>query len=404
MHRPTVLLLCAAAATALLAPTPTRRPPARATTLRSTLDDDEMMITVAGAGVNVVASAAKAVVGVACNSQVLIADAVHSASDLVSDAVAMAAVRMNNAPPTALYPQGCGKAGSVGALIIGAMLAAGGLGLAWAQVAGLAAGRAAAAPAGPCAPAAAVAACGVVAKELLARATLRVGRFHKSAAVLANAKHHRSDALSSVVALLGVVGSRVHPLVDPAAALVVAGWVAKMGYETCADALLELTDAADAAAAAAAAAALAGGVRLRGGAAAALGSVAATRAPGGGALVDVVLDVPGGTTAAQFADLERRATERVLSSAPTASRVRVALAVARPAPSPKKPFPKLAPLKDARESIERRARRRVRDATPAHSTILAPARADLFHLLQGRDKPCPLLLAVTQPRLPAAYL
>ena len=97
-------------------------------------------------------------------------------------------------------------------------------------------------------------------------------------------------------------------------------------------------------------------MRLRGGAAAALGSVAATRAPGGGALVDVVLDVPGGTTAAQFADLERRATERVLSSAPTASRVRVALAVARPAPSPKKPFPKLAPLKDARESIERRAR------------------------------------------------
>jgi len=106
----------------------------------------------------------------------------------------------------------------------------------------------------------------------------------------------------------------------------------------------------------------------------------------------------------RFADLERRATERVLSSAPTASRVRVALAVARPAPSPKKPFPKLAPLKDARESIERRARRRVRDATPVHSTILHPARADLFHLLQGRDKPCPLLLAVTQPRLPAAYL
>ena len=46
----------------------------------------------------------------------------------------------------------------------------------------------------------------------------------------------------------------------------------------------------------------------------------------------------------------------------------------------------------------------MRDATPVHSTILHPARADLFHLLQGRDKPCPLLLAVTQPRLPAAYL
>ena len=87
MRSPTLLLLCAAAATALLAPTPTRRPPARATTLRSTLDDDEMMITVAGAGVNVVASAAKAVVGVACNSQVLIADAVHSASDPDPDPV-----------------------------------------------------------------------------------------------------------------------------------------------------------------------------------------------------------------------------------------------------------------------------------------------------------------------------
>ncbi|KAH8095227.1 cation transmembrane transporter [Aureococcus anophagefferens] len=349
MHRPTVLLLCAAAATALLAPTPTRRPPARATTLRSTLDDDEMMITVAGAGVNVVASAAKAVVGVACNSQVLIADAVHSASDLVSDAVAMAAVRMNNAPPTALYPQGCGKAGSVGALIIGAMLAAGGLGLAWAQVAGLARARA---PRQRASRRGRRRGLRRRRQELLARATLRVGRFHESAAVLANAKHHRSTR-SSVVALLGVVGSRVHPLVDPAAALVVAGWVAKMGYETCADALLELTDAADAAA------------RRRRGPAAACGS-AARRGAG----------------------------------LPSASR----FAVARPAPSPKKPFPKLAPLKDARESIERRARRRVRDATPAHSTILAPARADLFHLVQGRDKPCPLLLAVTQPRLPAAYL
>ena len=74
---------------------------------------------------------------------------------------------------------------------------------------------------------------------------MRIGRRHRSAAVLANAKHHRSDALSSVVALAGVVGTRFGAFVDPAAALLVAGCVLKMGVETGQEALLELLDARD---------------------------------------------------------------------------------------------------------------------------------------------------------------
>ncbi len=73
-----------------------------------TLESEEARITVIGAGVNVALSASKAVVGAACGSRVLVADAAHSFSDLVSDGAALMAVRLQKTS-SPRYPGGCKK-------------------------------------------------------------------------------------------------------------------------------------------------------------------------------------------------------------------------------------------------------------------------------------------------------
>ena len=88
-----------------------------------TLESEEARITVIGAGVNVALSASKAVVGAACGSRVLVADAAHSFSDLVSDGAALMAVRLQKTS-SPRYPGGCRKAGALGAAAIAGLLLA----------------------------------------------------------------------------------------------------------------------------------------------------------------------------------------------------------------------------------------------------------------------------------------
>ena len=81
---------------------------------------------------------------------------------------------------------------------------------------------------------------------MLARATERVGRRLKSPVLIANAWHHRSDALSSVVALAGIGGSLLGlPALDPLAGLGVAGLIFWMGLRISIEALAQLTDTSD---------------------------------------------------------------------------------------------------------------------------------------------------------------
>ena len=98
-----------------------------------TLESEEARITVIGAGVNVALSASKAVVGAACGSRVLVADAAHSFSDLVSDGAALMAVRLQKTS-SPRYPGGCRKAGALGAAAIAGLLLACGASLAAGQV------------------------------------------------------------------------------------------------------------------------------------------------------------------------------------------------------------------------------------------------------------------------------
>ena len=361
-----------------------------------TLESEEARITVIGAGVNVALSASKAIVGAACGSRVLVADAAHSFSDLVSDGAALMAVRLQKTS-SPRYPGGCRKAGALGAAAIAGLLLACGASLAAGQVSALLPGAVRTTTSVARGPCALVAALSIASKEMLARATMRIGRRHRSAAVLANAKHHRSDALSSVVALAGVVGTRFGAFVDPAAALLVAGCVLKMGVETGQEALLELLDARDPEAEAAVHQAVAAAIPSE----YAVESVAVT----GRATMEVRLLVPGSTSARDVDHACRAAQRAAKRAAPD-----VQLATCVPVVSDERPaFPRLKPLVPKRRAFKPAEVARPKPAErfepqPAsHEPIvvrprilLAPTTLDVFKPGVGAVDPkrCPLIASL----------
>lgn len=213
-------------------------------------------VTFLGAIVNVLLSAGKFVVGVGCHSSALIADAGHSLSDLFSDFVTLWAVQVARLPPDDDHPYGHGKFESVGSLFLSLTLLGTGLSVGassymkFLRVISVqrAAGVAAAAKLVdiPRWPALAMAAMSIISKEWLYRITRRVGEKLNSQVVIANAWHHRSDAYSSVLALISIGLAMAVPgflAADPAAGMLVAGMIAMTGAEIMGESVKQLTDA-----------------------------------------------------------------------------------------------------------------------------------------------------------------
>lgn len=188
--------------------------------------DTATQITLIGLGLNLALTAAKFATGVITGSVALLADGIHSLSDLVTDLVVLGGLRLSQRPADASHAYGHGKFETVAtAMVALALFAAGG----WIAVeALLALTSGAVSIPGPLV--AAVAAVSVVSKEWLFRATRRVARELRSSSLEANAWHHRSDALSSVAVLVGgVMASAGITQGDQVAAIAVAvliGWAA----------------------------------------------------------------------------------------------------------------------------------------------------------------------------------
>lgn len=204
-------------------------------------------ITKAGAITNVGMAGVKGVVGTLAGSPALLADAVHSLSDLLSDGVSLWAVRKAREPPSSTHPYGHGKFEAVGSACVGGLLisAGGGIGVHALQTAVEAVSVGAHAPESVAMQlgAAAVAGVSVGIKELLYRRTMVVATEVRSSTLAANAWHHRTDALSSVVALVGIVGAACGaPILDPLAGVLVSGLILKEGCHIGVDALKQLTD------------------------------------------------------------------------------------------------------------------------------------------------------------------
>ena len=192
--------------------------------------------------VNVLLSSVQITVGIAAKSQGLVADGIHSLSDLVSDFVVLIAGRHSQKDADEDHPYGHQRFENAASLALGLLLLGVGVGMVWSAV-----GKLQTPESIPTAHAVAlwVALAALVSKELLFRYMLRVAKRVKSGMLVANAWHARSDAASSLVGALGLIGNLMgYPLLDPIAALIVGLMVAKMGWGFGWDALHDLMDRA----------------------------------------------------------------------------------------------------------------------------------------------------------------
>ncbi len=198
--------------------------------------------TVAGMLVNIVLALGKGAGGVAFASQALVADAVHSLSDLVTDIALLFGVRYWSAPPDAEHPYGHGKIETVITAFIGLALGAVAFELVLDAVHSIGAdgGRAA-----PGAFAFVIALVSIVVKEILFRWTRREARQIGSSGLEANAWHHRSDAASSIPAAAAIALARLFPSVgyiDQLGAILVSILIFHSAWKIMRPALLELTE------------------------------------------------------------------------------------------------------------------------------------------------------------------
>ncbi len=200
-------------------------------------------VLLVGILINLVLAGVKIVIGAVAKSQALIADGVHSFSDLITDLVVWLGIKMGRAEADENHPYGHGRIETLASMIVGVALGVTAAGIVWYAVEGLVAGGVAQ----PGWAAAAAALVSLVAKEWLFVYTIRVGRRVSSPALVANAWHHRTDSLSSLAVLVGVIAGVIDPewaFLDRVAALAVAALILKAAWDIGRQAILEMIDTA----------------------------------------------------------------------------------------------------------------------------------------------------------------
>lgn len=203
-------------------------------------------VTLLGMFVNMALLAFKLVAGIVGRSGAMVADAVHSASDFATDIVVLAFMKLSSKPKDACHKYGHGKYETVASIIIALALGAVGVGICIdgaEKIAAVVRGEQIARPEFIALIAAVVS---IATKEWLYRYTVKVGDKTESSAVVANAWHHRSDALSSVGTLIGIgcayLLGGVWTIADPIAAIVVAAMILKVAIDLLRKGFDELVD------------------------------------------------------------------------------------------------------------------------------------------------------------------
>ncbi|MDO5687046.1 MAG: cation diffusion facilitator family transporter [Neisseria sp.] len=192
--------------------------------------------------VNVVLTVLQVIVGIFAKSQALVADGMHSLSDLLADFVALIAARHSRKEADSDHPYGHRRYENAASLALGALLLAVGIGMVFSAI------KKFENPGSiPVVHQAAlwVALFTLAAKEGLFRYMLAAAKKVHSSMLVANAWHARSDAASSLVVAVGIVGNLMgYPILDPIAALIVGLMVGKVGWKFGWQALQDLMDAA----------------------------------------------------------------------------------------------------------------------------------------------------------------
>ncbi len=203
-------------------------------------------VTLAGSLINLTLVACKLLAGMAGHSAAMIADGIHSLSDLATDIVVLVFVRISGKPEDKKHDFGHGKYETLGTLLIGAALFLVGMGILWEGCGSIyryLSGEPLDSPGYIALWAALVS---IVSKELVFHYTRRAGVKYHSPSVIANAWHHRSDALSSIGTALGIGGAILlgesWRVLDPLAAVVVSLFILKVAVQLLTPSLNELLE------------------------------------------------------------------------------------------------------------------------------------------------------------------
>jgi cation diffusion facilitator family transporter len=217
-----------------------RTPNAEVTTRRR----EELRITWVGLGINLGLGAVKTTVGILAHSTVLVADGLHSLSDLASDLAVLWGIRAARVPPDSNHHYGHRRYEAVVTMIVGLLLLATATYVALHSILSFGLEHAAPDSWWPFW----IAVGSIVLKEFLFWATRAVGRRHRNTALLANAWHHRTDSFSSIAAALGIGATLVlgprWAFLDHLTAVILAAFLVVVGIRIVRDALRELSDQA----------------------------------------------------------------------------------------------------------------------------------------------------------------
>jgi cation diffusion facilitator family transporter len=199
-------------------------------------------VTLVGAVVDLLLGVAKVVVGVTAGSQALVADGIHSFSDLATDFLVLFAAKHAHREADTEHPYGHGRIETVATVVLGVALVLVAIGIGYDAARRLLDQNLLLHPGWL---ALVVAVISVVSKEVIYQYTARAARRLRSKMLLANAWHSRSDAISSIIVVIGVLGTMAgYPYLDAVAAVAVALMIAKIGWDLLWKSLQELIDSA----------------------------------------------------------------------------------------------------------------------------------------------------------------
>ena len=189
---------------------------------------------------NVLLSVIKLLAGVLARSGAMVSDAIHSASDVVSTIIVMIGVKASEKASDREHPYGHERMECVAAIVLSAILMGTGLLVGWSGIEKILHREELLVP-GVAALLAAV--LSIAVKEGMFWYTRHYARQLSSEALMADAWHHRSDALSSVGALLGIAGARLgHPILDPLSSVVICVFIGKAAIDIFRDAVDKMVD------------------------------------------------------------------------------------------------------------------------------------------------------------------
>lgn len=196
------------------------------------------MVSITG---NTVLALFKLFAGIVASSGAMISDAVHSASDILSSIIVIIGVKLSARDSDNAHPYGHERFECVAAIVLSVILFVVGLFIGESAINNIGGNISDLATPGMLALAAAI--ISIVSKEAMFHYTKHYAKNLNSSALMADAWHHRSDAFSSIGALIGIVGAKIgFPILDPIASLVICVFIVKASYDIFKDAINKMID------------------------------------------------------------------------------------------------------------------------------------------------------------------